>query len=99
MNAQSQPRYIEPSRGAAIFHAAVGQLPKAGISIYGSRVPAVRGYLVARGIGGISRNQFTAANSFREPSSDRQTYAGPFDHGFFFDSGTAPHGGDSPYLH
>jgi deazaflavin-dependent oxidoreductase (nitroreductase family) len=43
MNAQSQPRYIEPSRGAAIFNAAVGQLTKVGISIYGSRVLAVRG--------------------------------------------------------
>ena len=38
-------------------------------------------------------------NSFRQPFSVRQTSAGPFDHGFFFDSGTAPHGGDSPYLH
>ena len=38
-------------------------------------------------------------NSFREPFSVQQTSAGPFDHGFFFDSGTAPHGGDSPYLH
>jgi hypothetical protein len=29
---------------------------------------------------------------------DRQTRFGPFDHGFFFDSGIEPRGGDSPYL-
>jgi hypothetical protein len=29
----------------------------------------------------------------------RQTPSGPFDHGFFFDSGIGPHGGNSPYLH
>src|SRR5262245_15943502 len=28
----------------------------------------------------------------------RQTPSGPFDSGFFFDSGIAPHGGNSPYL-
>jgi hypothetical protein len=38
-------------------------------------------------------------NSYRDPFVDRQTTSGPFDHGFFFDSGVAPHGGDSPYLH
>ena len=30
---------------------------------------------------------------------DRQTPSGPFDHGFFFDSGMGLHGGDSPYQH
>jgi len=29
----------------------------------------------------------------------RQTPSGPFDSGFFFDSGIGPRGGDSPYLH
>jgi hypothetical protein len=29
----------------------------------------------------------------------RQTPSGPFDSGFFFDSGVGPHGGNSPYLH
>jgi hypothetical protein len=28
----------------------------------------------------------------------RQTPSGPFDSGFFFDSGIGPRGGDSPYL-
>ena len=76
------------------------------------RVPAVRGYLVARRVGGYSyspedvintygltRSLFGATNSYRDLSTDRQTPSGPFDHGFFFDSGIAPHGGESPYLH
>jgi hypothetical protein len=76
------------------------------------RVPAVRGYLVARRVGGYSyspedvintygltRSLFGSTNSYRDLSTDRQTPSGPFDHGFFFDSGIAPHGGESPYLH
>ena len=43
MNAESQPRYLDPSRSARIFNASVGQLTKLGISVYGSRVLAVRG--------------------------------------------------------
>jgi len=48
---------------------------------------------------GLTRNLYGSTNSFRDPFSDRQTVAGPFDHGFFFDSGIGPRGGDSPYLH
>ena len=43
MSAESQPRYLEPNRSARIFNATVGQLTKMGISVYGSRVLAVRG--------------------------------------------------------
>jgi deazaflavin-dependent oxidoreductase (nitroreductase family) len=43
MNAESQPRYIEPNRGTLIFNATVGRLTRMGVSIYGSRVLAVRG--------------------------------------------------------
>src|SRR5262249_31519669 len=43
MNAQGQPRYIKPNRGTLIFNATVAQLTKMGISVYGSRVLAVRG--------------------------------------------------------
>ena len=44
MNAQSQPpRYIEPNRGTVIFNTAVGRLTRMGVSVYGSRVLAVRG--------------------------------------------------------
>jgi deazaflavin-dependent oxidoreductase (nitroreductase family) len=43
MNAESQPRYLEPNRSARIFNTTVGQLTKMGVSVYGSRVLAVRG--------------------------------------------------------
>jgi hypothetical protein len=48
---------------------------------------------------GMSRARYGMVNSYRDPFVDRQTVNGPFDHGFFFDSGMAPRGGDSPYLH
>jgi hypothetical protein len=48
---------------------------------------------------GLTRGLYGSMNSYRDPFVDRQTTAGPFDHGFFFDSGIAPRGGDSPYLH
>ena len=47
---------------------------------------------------GISRSLYGSINTYRDPFVDRQTPSGPFDHGFFFDSGIAPRGGDSPYL-
>ena len=43
MNAESQPRYVVPSRGTMIFNSAVARLTKMGVSVYGSRVLAVRG--------------------------------------------------------
>jgi len=50
---------------------------------------------------GDSRGKYGAADSLRDPSLDRQTNFGPFDHGFFYDNGAGPgqHGGNSPYLH
>jgi hypothetical protein len=50
---------------------------------------------------GDSRGRFGSANSLRDPNIDRQTNAGPFDHGFFFESGVGPgqHGGNAPFLH
>jgi hypothetical protein len=48
---------------------------------------------------GLTRNKYGIINSYRDPFVDRQTNSGPFDHGFFFDSGIGPRGGDSPYLH
>ena len=47
---------------------------------------------------GQTRGLFGSINSYRDRYVDRQTSSGPFDHGFFFDSGIAPRGGDSPYL-
>jgi hypothetical protein len=47
---------------------------------------------------GMSRSLYGSINTYRDPFVDRQTPAGPFDHGFFFDSAIAPRGGDAPYL-
>lgn len=35
---------------------------------------------------------------FIDPQLDKQTPGGPFDSGFFFDSGMGQNGGDSPYM-
>lgn len=50
---------------------------------------------------GDSRGKFGSTSSLRDPGMDRQTNAGPFDHGFFYDSGvgTGQHGNDAPFLH
>lgn len=90
------------ARGAA---ADGGAHPKS--SYY--RGPRVKGYVARKGgysytyadsvnTYGDSRSRYGAASSLRDPMLDRQTQAGPFDHGFFFDSGVAPRGGDSPYM-
>ncbi len=71
--------------------------------------PQVRGYVARRGgysysygdtinTYGDSRSLYGSTQSFRDPMLDRQTNAGPFDHGFFFESGVAPRGGNSPYM-
>lgn len=71
--------------------------------------PRVKGYVQRRGgysyspedtinTYGDSRSKFGGASTYRDPMLDRQTNAGPFDHGYFFDSGVAPRGGDSPYM-
>ena len=70
----------------------------------------VRGYVVRRGgysyyaadsinTYGDSRSLYGGTQYFRHWHYDRQSLSGPFDHGFFFDSGVHPRGGDSPYLH
>lgn len=79
---------------------------KYGKSAGGARV---KGYIARRGgysyeesdvvnTYGDSRGRYGAATSLRDPNLGRQTEAGPFDHGFFFDSGMGLHGGDSPYM-
>jgi len=48
---------------------------------------------------GDSRTKYGSASVYRDPNLDKQTNSGPFDHGFFFNSGVSgPHGGDSPYM-
>lgn len=73
--------------------------------------PQVKGYTARRGgysynyaesinTYGDSRSNYGGTSVYRDPMLDRQTNAGPFDHGYFFDSGiTGTHGGDSPYMH
>lgn len=71
--------------------------------------PQVKGYTERRGgysynysdsinTYGNSRTLYGGASVYRDPTLDKQTNAGPFDHGFFFDSGRGSHGGDSPYM-
>lgn len=47
---------------------------------------------------GDTRNKYGGSGSFRGPDYERQSSGGPFDSGFFFDSGMGPRGGDSPYI-
>ena len=72
--------------------------------------PQVRSYVMRRGgysyriedsldTYGSSRTLYGGTRFYRDSQLDRQTTSGPFDHGFFFDSGVAPRGGDSPYMH
>jgi hypothetical protein len=68
----------------------------------------VRGFLLRGGyysyvdadvinVYGGSRARFGSTNTYRDFLTDRQTTAGPFDSGFFFDSGIGPRWNDSPY--
>jgi deazaflavin-dependent oxidoreductase (nitroreductase family) len=43
VNAESQPRYVQPNQGTRFFNAAVAGLARIGVSMRGSRVLAVRG--------------------------------------------------------
>ena len=43
MPASQQPRYVQPDRNTRIFNSMVAGLTRAGISIWGSRILAVRG--------------------------------------------------------
>jgi len=96
--AQAEKRVAKPADG--IEHPASRTYRRSG--------PQVRGFTARRGgysystadvinTYGDSRTRFGSTSVYRHPYLDRQTNAGPFDHGFFFDSGMAPRGGDSPY--
>jgi len=86
-----------------------GQMEPAKSRYHRKRSARVRGFLARRGgyysytdsdvvnVYGGSRTLYGSTNSYRDPFIDRQTTSGPFDHDFFFDSGTGPRGGDSPY--
>jgi hypothetical protein len=86
---------------------AQGQVVPTSSRYKSKRTKQVRGF-VARGgyysytdsdvinVYGGSRAQFGSTNTYRDPSLDRQTISGPFDHDFFFDSGVGP-GNNAPY--
>jgi len=96
-------------RQAGSTYSQQGQMEPTKSRYHRKRGTRVRGFMARRGgyysytdsdvvnVYGGSRALFGSTNSYRDPFTDRQTTAGPFDHGFFFDSGTGPRGGDSPY--
>ena len=43
MTSSSEPRYVRPGKSTNVFNEAVAALTRAGISIWGSRILAVRG--------------------------------------------------------
>jgi hypothetical protein len=94
--------------GAGLAHPASAYYRSAGRTRV-VRGPQVRGFQQRR-VGGYSfssadtvntygnvRTQFGGNNVYRDLQADRQTRFGPFDHGFFFDSGVGVRGGYSPY--
>lgn len=96
----------ESTRSRSDDHAKSGGAHRA--SSYYRRGPKVRGYVQRRGgysysaadvvnTYGNNRSLFGGANSYRDSMLDRQTSFGPFDHGFFFDSGVTLRGGNTPY--
>lgn len=97
------------AQGIGLQHPASGYYRGARSAGGRARGPRVRGF-VQRRVGGYSfyaadtintygnvRTTFGGSNVYRDALLDRQTRFGPFDHGFFFDSGIAPRGGYSPY--
>lgn len=99
----------ERSAGKAFTQGSQGAMEPTRARSRGKRAPRVRGFLSRRigfysyndldviNVYGGSRALFGSTNSYRDPFTDRQTSAGPFDHGFFFDSGIGPRGGNAPY--
>ncbi len=51
-----------------------------------------------RRVGFYSYTYRDVMTPWRDPYLFRQTQAGPFDSGFFFDSAILPRGGDSPHI-
>lgn len=58
-----------------------------------------RGYTLSQGASPAEiARYFQLYGGFIDPSINKQSQGGPFDSGFFFDSGINRNGGDSPYL-
>ena len=95
--------------GPAAPSAPLAVASQSDVQLAGSKGARVKGYTARRGgysydqadsinTYGDGRSKFGGASSLRDPSLDKQSVAGPFDHGFFFDSATGARGGDSPYM-
>lgn len=65
--------------------------PGRGGQVYGKAKPKPTQEEIAR--------YFALYGGFIDPDLNKQTPAGPFDSGFFFNSGVGRNGGDSPYMH
>jgi hypothetical protein len=95
---------------ASVAFAGDGKAAKRRYSRYRSyrRGVRVRGFLVRGGYysyvdpdvintyGGTG-TRYKSTLTFRDPLAERQSQGGPFDSGFFFDSGIGPRWSDSPY--
>jgi hypothetical protein len=77
-------------------------------SIAYRRGPQVRGFVQRRGgysygaadsinTYGDSKTIFGGSGAYSSYQFNQQSQGGPFDSGFFFDSGIGPRGGNSPY--
>jgi hypothetical protein len=94
--------YAAQRRMSVITHADYSGLAK--VRYYRKRGPLeVNIYARRRRVGGYSyRTTDVVSTHGRSPPpymDVRQSPGGPFDSGFFFDSGIGPHGGNSPYFH
>lgn len=76
----------------------------AGDGVYAKPSPHVRGYAhhwssdACYDIPDPDERYLCQFAGFIDPQLDKQTPAGPFDSGFWFDSGIGQNGGDSPYM-
>jgi hypothetical protein len=88
----------------------------AGVCLVGLTAPVLadqedsNGYAIHRKKGGYSYDKSDSVNTYGSPTRKKrppgapdfrdQTPSGPFDNGFFFDSGVGSiYGGNSPYMH
>jgi len=87
----------EPRANAPVIRS-VGAAQPTSARVYRKRVVHQR-HFAGRRIGFYSYSYRDVMGRYRDPYLDRQSQAGPFDYGFFFDSGITPRGGESPYMH
>jgi hypothetical protein len=104
ITAATGPAAAEQVRGARL--AAAAEVAAEKTCAYRRKRPPLEIdiYAQRRRPGGYSYRvpDITSTYSYRNPppyAHVRQTPSGPFDSGFFFDSGIAPRAGDAPYPH